>query len=173
MIRNRSFQKRRVSFPILRAGGFVGLPLAFSLLLLFSVVSIARGDQSLEREQSWKVRDLDQMSELLRGSLGQFGVVPSLGQEASETFRRQVESEGRDPLDAFVDAVAGLTEAVDRLRDSAEKDPLAPAGRIDPSAADYAELESLPKPKVSMRRRSRPCRNCEVANRTFNERLMR
>jgi hypothetical protein len=107
---------------------------------------MAHADPSLERDQSWKVLDGEQMSIVLRGSLDESGVVPSVIDETSERFRRQLEQEDRDPIDAFVEAVASLTDSVERLSTMATKDPVAAAASIDPSAADYAEIESLPKP---------------------------
>jgi tetratricopeptide (TPR) repeat protein len=104
------------------------------------------GDQSLESEQSWNVLTGDQMSMVLRGSLGEFGAGQSLIDEASQRFRQQLEQDGRDPIDAFVHAVASLTDSVDRLTQMAEKDPISAAASIDPSASDYADIESLPKP---------------------------
>ncbi len=136
MIRNRTSQKRR-SF-------LCSVPSYCFVFLLLG--STAMADQSLEREQSWKALDGEQMSALLRGSLNDFGAPPAASAEASERFRLQLEQSDQDPMDAFIEAVAGLTDAVERLAEIAAKDPLAAAASIDPSAADYAEIESLPKP---------------------------
>lgn len=135
MIRNRSSQQRR---------SFLSIVAVLCIALVF-FESPVLADQSLESDQNWKVLDGPQMSDVLRGSLGEFGIVPSVIDETSERFLSQLQQNDRDPLDAFVEAVAGLTEAVQRLSDTAAKDPLAAAARIDPSAADYAEIESLPK----------------------------
>ncbi|WP_147868654.1 hypothetical protein [Stieleria maiorica] len=142
MIRNRTFQKRRSFLCTVPAYCFA----------VFLLASSAMADQSLESRQSWKVLDGDQMSMVLRGSLDDYGALPAASAEASERFRQQLEQGDDDPLDAFVSAVASLTEAVERLAEIAAKDPLAAAASIDPSAADYAEIESLPKPiRMSVR----------------------
>lgn len=107
---------------------------------------MAFADQALESEQSWKVLNGEEMAIVLRDSLEEFGVGPALIDETSERFRIQLEQEGRDPIDAFVDSIGTLADAVERLSQVAEKDPIAAAASIDPSAADYAEIESLPKP---------------------------
>ncbi|MCO8125348.1 hypothetical protein NHH03_26655 [Stieleria sp. TO1_6] len=103
-------------------------------------------DQSLESERVWNALDGEQMSTVLRGSLDEYGVLPSLIDQASIQFRADLEQNDRDPIDAFVDAVGSLTDSVQRLAEMAETDPVAAAASIDPSAEDYAEIESLPKP---------------------------
>ncbi|MCA9136327.1 MAG: hypothetical protein KDB00_06205 [Planctomycetales bacterium] len=135
MIRNRFSNQRRSFFSVV----------AGCLSAATLVVSPVLGDQSLESKQNWKVLDGTEMSNVLRGSLNEYGIVPPVVDETSERFLRQLQDGDRDPLDAFVEAVSGLTESVQRLTDAAAKDPLAAAARIDPSAADYAEIESLPK----------------------------
>ena len=134
---------RFFSFRVRRSSVFI-VPVACLIAAL--ITSSAAADQSLESEQSWKVLSGEQMSEVLRGSLGEIGAETSAIVETSARFERQMAEDQRDPIDAFVDAIATLTDSVKRLSDLAEKDPLAAAARIDPSAADYAEIESLPKP---------------------------
>lgn len=136
MTRIRPFHQRRSLLSVVTAYGLV--------LSLF--VTIASADQSLESDQSWKVLNGDEMSMMLRSSLQEYGVGLAQIDEASEQFLTQLEQEGRDPIDAFVDAIAGLTDSVERLSKLAASDPISAAASIDPSAADYAEIESLPKP---------------------------
>ncbi len=103
-------------------------------------------DASLESDRAWRSMDSEEMSVFLRGALDEFGLVPSLIDQVSEQFRQDLEEQDRDPLDAFVASVAKLTEPMKRLTELASTDPISAAASIDPSADDYANIESLPKP---------------------------
>ncbi|WP_161604296.1 hypothetical protein [Roseiconus nitratireducens] len=113
---------------------------------LLSIGVVARADQSLQRESKWDALSSDQMSTVLRSSLDEYGAGPSLIDQATEKFQGDLQTQSRDAIDAFVTAVASLTDSVEQLVALAEKDPVAAAVSIDPSAAEYAEIESLPKP---------------------------
>ena len=142
--KRRTTVKRKLSFRVIWSS--LSGPGTLAVLLAVCLGGTALADQSLQREQKWSVLDSESMSELLRGSLGEYGIGSAMIDEASQRFQREVDEEQRDPIDAFVDAIAGLTEPVERLSDLAAKDPIAAAAQIDPSAAEYAEIESLPKP---------------------------
>ncbi len=117
--------------------------LAVCLAVLF-FCSPALADQSLENDNSWHVNSNAQVSVLLRSSLEQLGSGAGLIAQASEQFdQRLLEGDG-DQLDAFVAAVASINSAVERLADAGRRDPMSAAASIDPSAAEYAEIESLP-----------------------------
>lgn len=131
-----------------------------TIVALYAVVSIAtagfsdaaRGDQALESDTGWERLSGDQIASVLRGSLDEIGIVPSAIDQTADDFRQRVEKLDRDPLDAFVGSVAELVESVSKLSALADKDPLAAAASIDPSATEYADLESLPKPiRMSVR----------------------
>jgi hypothetical protein len=118
-------------------------------MLIFASASvglpIASADSALEKEQAWSAPSDQQMSIMLRGSLDEYGAAPSIIDQAAEQFQIELEQRNRDPLDAFVQIVSSFVESVGRLAKLADQDPLAAAASIDPSANEYAAIESLPK----------------------------
>ncbi len=113
---------------------------------------IVLADQALQTETSWDRLSHGEMSKVLRGSLGEIGIQPAAIEQTADEFLHQVETLDRDPLDAFVKSLASLIDSISKLATLADKDPIAAASSIDPSASDYADLESLPKPvRMSIR----------------------
>ena len=130
----------------------LNLSVVLALVYLTAPVTSVFADQALETETSWDALSSDEMSSVLRGSLDEIGIQPAVIDQSTDDFRRDIETLDRDPLDAFVDCLSGLIDSISKLSSLAVKDPIAAASSIDPSAADYADLESLPKPiRMSVR----------------------
>lgn len=103
-------------------------------------------DEALQNEKAWSALNHDQMASMLRQSLDEYGIVPSVVDQTSSQFAVDLGQQGLDPMDAFVSSIAGLNDAVKTILDLSSADPIAAAASIDPSAPHYAEIESLPKP---------------------------
>ncbi|TWT82894.1 hypothetical protein CA13_43570 [Planctomycetes bacterium CA13] len=108
-------------------------------------VSVAFGDDVLERRSSWQAYDVDQMSQMLRSSLDEIGILPARMDQASEAFVAAIEKRDMDPLDAFIASIRPIVPSVDALINSTEMSLPQAGASIDPSSPTYGEIESLSK----------------------------
>ena len=108
--------------------------------------ALAFGDQALESDRSWKHRSDQELAVILRESLGEYGSPSGRIDEAMGQLESGLTQVGDDRIEAFVQAIASVTAPVNQLISLATTDPLAAAASIDPSAAAYADIESLPTP---------------------------
>ena len=132
-------------------------------------LSLCSADDSLKRRSSWNAYDVAAMSNMLRSSLDEMGVVPTEMDQASEHFVAAIEQRDADSLDAFVESIRGLVPAIDSLVSSTEKSLAAAGASVDPSTPTYGEIESLPK-TIRMSLRTWLGREL-VRNRLFDEAL--
>ncbi|WP_231615412.1 hypothetical protein [Novipirellula artificiosorum] len=107
--------------------------------------SVAFGDDAFERRSSWQRYDVAQMSQMLRSSLDEIGVLPLAMDQASEQFIAAIEKRDMDPLDAYVASVRRIVPSVDALVISTEMSLAQAGASIDPNAPTYGEIESLSK----------------------------
>ena len=128
------------------------------ILCLASYLAIRTGEPAkasedpLQNKARWQVYDAAAMSSLLRSSLDALGVVPDQIDRADENFLALIEGDDVDPLDAFVEVAGTIEPTISQLAAATAQNPAAAATSIDPSAAGYAALESLPKPmRMSVR----------------------
>ena len=102
-------------------------------------------DDALEHQASWQVYDAAAMSSILRSSLDELGVIPNQIDQAAERFLTRIERDDVDPLDAFIEVATPIEPTISQLASATAQNPGVAAASIDPSAAGYAALESLPK----------------------------
>ena len=114
-------------------------------VFILMVPALGAADDSLERKASWQVYDADAMSEKLRSSLDQLGVLPDQMGDVSERFQAAIEKTDQDPIDAYVVSVREMVPAVDELVARANESIIDAGASIDPNTPGYGALESLPK----------------------------
>ncbi len=130
--------------------------LSFPFLLLgFSSPPVAtayeplRGDESaddtLRRAASWQSFDAAAMAKMLREALDEFGVVPDVMDEATESFLTKIEADDVDPLDAYVDSTGSLVAVIGQLASQASENVSLIGPMTDPNSPSYGAIESLPK----------------------------
>ncbi len=118
----------------------------FLLMLLVAWTSgFAPADDSLERRATWQIYDAAEMSQQLRASLDQLGVLPEQLDKVSDGFLAAIEKQDADPLDAYVVSIRNLVAAVNELAVLSEQSTASAGASIDPNTAGYGALESLPK----------------------------
>ena len=110
------------------------------------------GADAFDRRASWQRHDAEKMTQMLRISLDEMGVVPDTMEIATNRFLDSIEENDADPLDALIEVTRPLAPVVEKLA-SQSSQALAFAGdNVDPNAPAYGDLESLPKPlRMSVR----------------------
>ena len=108
-------------------------------------VSLAFGNETLERRASWQRHGVDEMARMLRSSLDALGILPAEIDIASDQFVGAIEKQDMDPLDALIASVRPILPAVDNLVIATQSNLVKAGASIDPSSATYGEIESLPK----------------------------
>ncbi len=116
-----------------------------SALTVLLIPGLGVTEDLLKRQASWQVYDAEQMSQKLRGSLDQLGVIPEQMDAVSERFVAAIEKTDDDPLDAYVQSLRELVPAVDEIAARATESVIAAGASIDPNTPGYGALESLPK----------------------------
>ncbi|GAA5506242.1 hypothetical protein Rcae01_01694 [Novipirellula caenicola] len=131
--------------------------------------SMVIGADALEREASWRAYNVDEMSQMLRSSLDELGIIPDRMDQASDEFVSAIEKNDADSLDAFVAVIRGLAPTVENLVSSTQRSLAAASASVDPNTPTYGEIESLPK---TMRMSVRTWLGRElVRNRLYDEAL--
>ncbi|MEO1617732.1 MAG: hypothetical protein AAFV88_17910, partial [Planctomycetota bacterium] len=118
--------------------------ICLSLVSSFGLVSNSFADQAVAVDTSWEPLSGEDLTAFVQGALDSSGAAPSVVVETVDRFRNDIESLGRDPLDALIDAIGEIADSVKSISDLTRTDPLSAAASIDPSEANYAELEALP-----------------------------
>lgn len=116
------------------------------LALTFGIhTATAHADDALQHQASWSVYDATEMSQMLRSSLDELGVVPDQIDQVAEQFLAAVERDDADPLDAFIEVARSVDSVVTELAETASQSASLAASSIDPSTPGYGAIESLPK----------------------------
>ena len=112
---------------------------------MVALPTASRADDALERRASWDLYDASAMSNMLRSNLDELGVSPDKMDAITDEFMAAIEQRDEDSLDAYIQSIRQVNEVVDALAKQARGDLLGAAASIDPNAAGYASVESLPK----------------------------
>ncbi len=104
-----------------------------------------KADESLSKKATWQRYDAAAMAKMLRASLDEMGVIPSLIDEVAEDFLSSIESDDLDPLDAYVSVAGPIASVISQLAAQSGKNVTLAAAMVDPNAPAYGALESLPK----------------------------
>lgn len=119
---------------------------SLSILFTLIVAAFTQADDALDRRASWQANDAAAMSQILRASLDEIGVVPGDMDEVTDAFLAAIEKQDADPLNAFIDATRRLVPVIDELATKAGEDAVGAGASVDPNTPGYGALESLPKP---------------------------